>query len=81
MQSEESSLEELRTPRVYSPISRPPITEMADRIGQTGALSTAMVPTRIRRLAHDFEAVLRNLAVSIADGSDCLSDLGVGAGQ
>jgi hypothetical protein len=57
------------------------LTELADRIGLTGALSAAMTPTRERRSAHDPGVVLRNLAVSIADGGDCVSDLGVLGGQ
>jgi hypothetical protein len=48
----------------------------ADRIGLTRALSAAMAPTRQRRSAHDPGVVLRDLAVMLADGGDCLSDLG-----
>ena len=40
-----------------------------------------MAPTRERRSAHDPGVVLRDLAVSIADGGDCLTDLGVLRGQ
>jgi len=57
------------------------LIELADRIGLTAALSVAMAPTRERRSAHDPGVVLRDLAVSIADGGDCVSDLGVLAGQ
>jgi Transposase DDE domain group 1 len=57
------------------------LTELADRTGLTGALSGAMGQTRVRRSAHDPGVVLRDLAVSIADGGDCVSDLGVLAGQ
>ncbi|MFN8159862.1 MAG: IS1380 family transposase [Solirubrobacterales bacterium] len=57
------------------------ITELANRVGLTAALSGAMAPTRERRSAHDPGAVLRDLAVSVADGGDCLSDLGVLRGQ
>lgn len=57
------------------------LTELADRIGLTKALSEAMAPTRQRRSAHDPGVVLRDLVVSIADGGDCVSDLGVLAGQ
>jgi len=57
------------------------MTELADRVGLTKALSTAMAPTRSRRSAHDPGVVLRDLAISIADGGDCVSDLGVLAGQ
>jgi len=40
-----------------------------------------MAPTRSRRSAHDPGTVIRDLATSIADGGDCVSDLGVLAGQ
>jgi hypothetical protein len=48
----------------------------ADRIGLTRALSAAMAPTRQRASAHDPGVVLRDLVVMLADGGDCLSDLG-----
>ncbi len=57
------------------------LTELADRIGLTDALSRAMAPTRERRSAHHPGAVLRDLAVAIADGGDCVTDLGVLRGQ
>ncbi len=57
------------------------LTELADRLNLTGALAAAMAPTRSRRSAHDPGRVIRDLAISIADGGDCLSDLGVLAGQ
>jgi hypothetical protein len=57
------------------------LSELADRIGLTAALSEAMAPTRERRSAHDPGRVLRDLAVSIADGGDCITDLGVMRGQ
>ena len=57
------------------------LSELADRIGLTKALSEAMAPTRERSSAHDPGVVLRDLAVSIADGGDCVSDLGVLRGQ
>lgn len=57
------------------------LTELADRLGLTSALSSAMAPTRSRRSAHDPGTVIRDLATSIADGGDCVSDLGVLAGQ
>src|SRR5665811_307802 len=43
--------------------------------------SEAMAPTRARRSAHDPGVVLRDLAASIADGGEAVSDLGVLAGQ
>src|SRR5436190_13265053 len=50
--------------------------ELADRLGLTAGLSQAMAPTRERRSAHDPGRVLRDLAVMLADGGDCLADLG-----
>lgn len=48
----------------------------ADRVGLTRLLSGAMAGTRKRRSAHDPGVVLRDLAVMLADGGDCLADLG-----
>jgi hypothetical protein len=48
---------------------------VADRVGLTRALSAAMAPTRQRRSAHDPGVVLRDLAVMLADGGDCMADL------
>jgi len=48
----------------------------ADRVGLTRLLSGAMAGTRERRSAHDPGVVLRDLAVMLADGGDCLADLG-----
>lgn len=53
------------------------LAELADRIGLTAGLSAAMAPTRERRSAHDPGVVLRDLIVAIADGGDCVTDLGV----
>lgn len=51
------------------------LAELADRVGLTAGLSAAMVHTRRRRSAHDPGVVLTQVAVSIADGGDCLSDI------
>src|SRR5512135_1560661 len=48
----------------------------ADRLGLTRALSAAMASTRQRRSAHDPGVVLRDLVVMLADGGECLADLG-----
>ena len=48
----------------------------ADRLGLTRALSAAMASTRERASAHDPGVVLRDLVVMLADGGDCLADLG-----
>src|SRR5712692_2535233 len=53
------------------------IAELADRVGLTAGLSEAMAHTRRRRSAHDPGVVLAHLAVSLADGGDCLSDVAV----
>jgi len=57
------------------------LVELADGLRLTEALSAAMAPTRERRSAHDPGVVLRDLAVTIADGGDHVSDLGVLRGQ
>lgn len=48
---------------------------LADRVGLTGALSQAMGGLRQRRSRHDPGRTLRDLAVMVADGGDCLADL------
>jgi len=57
------------------------LTDLADRLGWTAALSVGMAPTRRRRSAHDPGRVVRDLIVSVADGGDCLADLSVLRGQ
>jgi hypothetical protein len=51
------------------------VAEVADRLGLTEALSRALAPMRERRSRHDPGRVVRDLAVMLADGGDCLSDL------
>jgi hypothetical protein len=51
------------------------LAEAADRLGLTMALSRALAPMRERRGKHDPGRVVRDLAVMLADGGDCLSDL------
>ncbi len=51
------------------------VAGVADRVGLTRALCEAMASTRQRRSAHDPGVVLRDLAVMLADGGDCLADL------
>jgi Transposase DDE domain group 1 len=51
------------------------LAEAADRLGLTRELSLALAPMRERRSQHDPGRVLRDLAVMLADGGDCLSDL------
>ena len=52
------------------------LAETADRTGLTAALSDAMAVTRQRASAHDPGRVLRDVAVMLADGGDCVSDIG-----
>ena len=48
---------------------------IADRVGLTKALSQAMGGVRKRRSRHDPGRTLRDLALMLADGGDCLADL------
>ena len=52
------------------------LSALADRVGLTKALSAAVGELRRRRSRHDPGRTLRDLAVMLADGGDCLSDLG-----
>src|SRR3954454_9504361 len=51
------------------------LAEAADRLGLTGELSDALAGVRERRGRHDPGRVVRDLAVMLGDGGDCLSDL------
>jgi hypothetical protein len=51
------------------------LAEAADRFGLTAALSDALAGVRERRGRHDPGRVIRDLAVMVADGGDCLADL------
>src|SRR4051795_12993615 len=51
------------------------LAETADRVGLTVELSRALASVRERRGRHDPGRVVRDLAVMLADGGDCLSDL------
>jgi hypothetical protein len=54
------------------------LCELADQLGFTRHLSGLLRKTSNgRRFRHDRGRVLRDLAVTIADGGDCLSDLAV----
>lgn len=53
------------------------LAEMADHSGLTRALSVAMGDCGIAWRTHDPGVVLTHLAVAIADGADCLSQLAV----
>jgi DDE family transposase len=51
------------------------LAEAADRLGLTRALSEGLSVMRERRGKHDPGRVVRDLAVMLADGGDCLADL------
>ncbi len=53
------------------------LADLADRTGLTAALSQAMSGLRERRSAHDPGRVLVDVAVMLADGGRCISDLAV----
>ena len=53
------------------------LSDLADEVGLTEALSAAMAPTKQRRGGHDRGRVLSDLAVMIADGGTRISDLAV----
>lgn len=54
---------------------------VADRVGLTGGLCDALEATRERRGGHAPGRVFCDLAVMLADGGRCVSDLGALAGQ
>jgi hypothetical protein len=49
---------------------------VAEKTGLTRALSRELAELKLRRSGHDLGRVVRDLAVMLADGGDCLSDLG-----
>lgn len=49
---------------------------VADRTGLTSALSKGLAGMRERRSGHDPGRVVRDLAAMLADGGECVSDLG-----
>ena len=53
------------------------LSDLADRVGLTAGLSTAMAPTKHRCRGHDRGRVLADLAVMIADGGTAIADLAV----
>jgi hypothetical protein len=50
--------------------------QVADRLGLTRALSLRLAVLKQRRRGHDPGRVIRDLAVMLADGGECVSDLG-----
>jgi hypothetical protein len=49
---------------------------VADKLGLTRALSRRLAGVKQRRRGHDPGVVIRDLAVMLADGGECVSDLG-----
>jgi hypothetical protein len=52
------------------------LAQVADKTGLTGALSSELCDLKQRRSGHDQGDVIRDLAVMLAGGGDCLADLG-----
>ncbi len=52
------------------------LAQIADKSGLTQALSVRLAGVKQRRSGHDPGRVVRDLAVMLADGGDCLADLG-----
>ena len=52
------------------------LSQVADRVGLTRALSSRLAGLKQRRRGHDPGRVIRDLAVMLADGGECVSDLG-----
>jgi len=52
------------------------VAQVADKVGLTRALSLRLAAIKQRRRGHDPGRVIRDLAVMLADGGECVSDLG-----
>ncbi len=52
------------------------LAQVADKVGLTRALSSNLAVLKQRRRGHDPGRVIRDLAVMLADGGECVSDLG-----
>jgi hypothetical protein len=50
--------------------------QVADKVGLTETLSVRLAAIKQRRRGHDPGRVIRDLAVMLADGGECVSDLG-----
>ncbi len=51
------------------------VAQVADKIGLTGGLSLRLAALKQRRRGHDPGRVIRDLAVMLVDGGECVSDL------
>ena len=52
------------------------VAQVADKVGLTQALSARLAAVKQRRRGHDPGRVIRDLAVMLVDGGECVSDLG-----
>ncbi len=52
------------------------VAQVADKVGLTNALSARLAAIKQRRRGHDPGRVIRDLAVMLVDGGECVSDLG-----
>jgi hypothetical protein len=52
------------------------LAQVADKVGLTRALSVGLASVKQRRRGHDPGRVIRDVAVMLADGGECVSDLG-----
>jgi Transposase DDE domain group 1 len=52
------------------------LAQVADKLGLTRAMSLRLAALKQRRRGHDPGRVLRDLAVMLANGGECVSDLG-----
>ncbi|HWE07714.1 MAG TPA: hypothetical protein VG325_00065 [Solirubrobacteraceae bacterium] len=50
--------------------------QAADTVGLTRGLWRRLAAIKQRRRGHDPDVVIRDLAVMLADGGECVSDLG-----
>jgi Transposase DDE domain group 1 len=53
------------------------LAQVADKVGLTRVLSLRLAGVKQRRRGHDPGRVIRDLAVMLADGGECVADLGV----
>ena len=61
--------------RTVSHVGAGLLAAAADRLGMTGAIGGGLAGLRQRQGGHDPGRVVRDLAVVLADGGDCLADL------
>jgi hypothetical protein len=52
------------------------VAQIADKVGLTSSLSRRLAGVKQRRRGHDPGRVIRDLAVMLVDGGECVSDLG-----